>query len=116
MPDRRPNSVRATIAWSGAHGPTSMLSQVALPANAFVTDVVSTATAGDPGGGMTVGSVTDPDQFVAAVAYTTAKIAHALVTKLPDGVAANDLNLVVDPGTSNYTGSIETEVFYSLAQ
>lgn len=113
LPDRRPNSVRGTIAWAAAHGPTTL---GVIPANAVIDDIVSTATAGSSGSGMTVGSVTTPALLVAANVFTTAKKVHTLAARLPAGSATNDLTLVVDPDTANFTGSIETEVFYKLAQ
>lgn len=37
-----------------------------------------------------------------------------LANQLPAGTAANDLNIVVDPDTANYTGSITVTVEYQI--
>lgn len=114
--DTNPNSVRATLTWAGTHEAKSLLGQVAIPANAVITSIITTASTGSSGSGLTVGSVTTPDLFVAANTYTTAKKVHTLAAQLPAGTATNDLSLVVDPDTANYTGTIQVSINYVLAQ
>jgi hypothetical protein len=116
FPSTQGNKVRATLTWSGTHEPKSLLGQVAIPANSVITTIITSASAGSAGSGLTVGSVTTPNLFVAAVAYTTAKKVHTLAAQLPEGTATNDLSLVVDPDTQNYTGTIQIEIHYLLAQ
>jgi len=76
------------------------------------------ATAGSTGDGITIGTTTDPDQFVTVNTYTTTAENFAgsqLTSPFPGGTATNDLTIVVDPDTANYTGSITTTVTYHLA-
>lgn len=106
-------TISATLTWSGTHEAKSIIGQAALPSNARVDYITSKATAASTGSGMTVGSVTTPALLVAANTYTTAKKDHTLAARLPAGTASNDLNLVVDPDTNNYTGSITVTVGYT---
>ena len=114
--DSNPNSVRATLTWAGTHEAKSLLGQVAIPSNAVITSITTTASAGSAGAGMTIGSVTTPNLFVTAAAYTTAKKVQALAAQLPAGTATNDLSIVVDPDDQNYTGTIQVSINYVLAQ
>jgi len=116
LPSARGNFVRATLTWAGTHEAKSLLGQVALPSNAVITSIVTTASAGSSGDGLTVGSVTTPALFVAANVYTTAKKVHTLAAQLPAGTATNDLSVVLDPDTANYTGTIQVSINYVLAQ
>ncbi|MBX3751394.1 MAG: hypothetical protein KF897_15050 [Opitutaceae bacterium] len=106
-------TISATLTWSGTHEAKSIIGQAALPSNARVDYITSKATAASTGSGMTVGSVTTPALLVAANTYTTAKKDHTLAARLPAGTASNDLNLVVDPDTNNYTGSITVTIGYT---
>jgi hypothetical protein len=65
---------------------------------------------------MTIGSVTTPNLFVTLATYTTAKKVQTIATQLPAGTATNDLSLVLDPDTQNYTGTIQVSINYTLAQ
>jgi hypothetical protein len=109
------SQVRATLTWAGTHEAKSLLGQVSLPANAVITSIITTASAGSTGSGLTIGSVTTPNLFVAANVFTTAKKVHTLAAQLPAGTATNDLNLVIDPDTANFTGTIQVAVNYTLA-
>jgi hypothetical protein len=113
LPDVRNNQLRATLTWAASHEAKSI---GLIPANAVITSIITTASAGSSGSGLTVGSVTTPNLLVAAAAYTTAKKVQTLAAQLPAGSATNDLTLVVDPDTANYTGSIQVAVNYLLAQ
>lgn len=115
LPSDAPNSVRASLTWAGTHEAKSLLGQIALPLNAVITSIVTTASVASTGSGLTVGSVTTPALFVAANSYTTARKLHTLATALPAGTAANDLNIVLDPDTANYTGTIQVAVNYLIA-
>lgn len=109
-------SVRAALTWSGSHEAKSVLGQIAIPASAQITSIVTEATAGSAGSGLTVGSVTTPALFVAANGYTTTKKLHTLAAVFPAGSATNDLSLVVDPDTQNYTGTINVTINYILTR
>lgn len=106
--------VRATLTWAGTHEAKSLLGQVALPARAQITSIVTLASAGSSGSGLTVGSVTTPALFVAANAYTTTRKVHTLAAAVPAGTATNDLSLVLDPDTANYTGTIQVWINYTV--
>lgn len=106
-------TISATLTWSGTHEAKSIVGQASLPSNARVDYITTKATVASSGSGLTVGSVTTPALFVAANTYTTAKEDHTLAARLPAGTATNDLNLVVDPDTANYTGSITVTIGYT---
>lgn len=106
-------TISATLTWAGTHEAKSIIGQASLPSNARVDYITSKATVASTGSGMTVGSVTTPALLVAANTYTTAKKDHTLAARLPAGTASNDLNLVVDPDTANYTGSITVTIGYT---
>lgn len=116
LPSEQGSYVRATLTWAGTHEAKSLLGQVAIPPNAVITTIVTTASAGSAGAGLTVGSVTTPNLFVTANTYTTAKKVHTLATQLPAGTATNDLSLVLDPDDQNYTGTIQVSINYITAQ
>ena len=111
-------SVTGSLTWAGTHEAKSLLGQKALPSNAIIDAITFVATAGSTGDGITIGTTTDPDQFVTVNTYTTTAENFAgsqLTSPFPGGTATNDLTIVVDPDTANYTGSITTTVTYHLA-
>ena len=116
-PDRQ-GSVTGSLTWADTHEAKSLLGQKALPSNAIIDAITFVATAGSTGDGITIGTTTDPDQFVTVNTYTTTAENFAgsqLTSPFPGGTATNDLTIVVDPDTANYTGSITTTVTYHLA-
>jgi len=116
-PDRQ-GEVTGSLTWADTHEVKSLLGQEALPANAIIDAITFVATAGSTGDGITIGTTTDPDQFVTVNTYTTTAENFAgsqLTSPFPGGTATNDLTIVVDPDTANYTGSITTTVTYHLA-
>ena len=111
-------SVTGSLTWADTHEAKSLLGQEALPSNAIIDAITFVATAGSTGDGITIGTTTDPDQFVTVNTYTTTAENFAgsqLTSPFPGGTATNDLTIVVDPDTANYTGSITTTVTYHLA-
>jgi len=116
-PDRQ-GSVTGSLTWADTHEAKSLLGQEALPSNAIIDAITFVATAGSSGDGITIGTTTNPDQFVAVNSYTTTAENFAgsqIASPFPGGTATNDLTIVVDPDTANYTGSITTTVTYHLA-
>lgn len=112
---QRTGTVYATLTWAGTHEAKSLLGQIALPLNAVISSIVTTASVGSSGSGLTVGSVTTPALFVAANSYTTTRKVYTgsgLAAFIPAGTATNDLSLVLDPDTANYTGTIQVAVNY----
>lgn len=107
------NQIRATLTWAGTHEAKSLLGQIALTTKDVITSIITEATVASSGSGCTVGSVTTPALFVAANAFTTSREVHTLAAQLPAGSATNDLSLVIDPDTANYTGTIQVWVNYT---
>lgn len=116
LPDRRPNSVRGTLTWAGTHEAKSLIGQRALPDGAVPTLLTSKATVASSGSGKTIGTTNSATRWAAAATFTTAKKVDTLANQLPAGTADADNDIVVDPDTANYTGSIEVEAHYALTQ
>jgi hypothetical protein len=114
-PTRR-GTVRSTLSWTATHESKSLLGQRCLPSDAIIERIITKASAASTGSGLTVGDAGNAARFVVANTFTTAKKAHTIASSgLPGGITDNDGNLVLDPDTLNYTGSIQIEVQYSLA-
>jgi hypothetical protein len=109
-------SVRGTLSWSGTHEAKSLLGQQALPANAVIQHITTISTAASTGTGLTVGTTNSATRWVAANTYTTARKLHTIANQLPAGTAANDLDIIVDPDSLNFTGSITIEVHYIITE
>lgn len=106
-----------TLTWAGTHEPKSLLGQVAYPSGAVIERVTLTPTVSTSGSGIAVGTTNTAARYVAAtagVANTARSFAGSqLANQTPAGTAAGDLDIVVDPDTANYTGSILVKVEYS---
>lgn len=117
--DKRTGEIVTTLTWAGSHEAKSLVGGAALPRNAIITSVTLTPTASSGGSGWTVGTVSDPDQFVTANTFAAATPENfqgaQLASPFPGGTAANDLDIVVDPDTANFTGSITATVSFTLA-
>lgn len=116
LPDRRPNSVRGTLTWSGSHEGKSLIGQRALPTGAVVTMITRTASAVSAGSGCTVGTTGTATKWQAADTFTTAKEVSTLAAQLPTDDTANQNDIVIDPDTQNFTGSIAAEVHYTISE
>lgn len=107
--------LQTELTWAGTHEAKQITAdQSAYPA-ATVEWIKLFPTASTSGSGATVGTVNDPDQFITATALTGGTdymtgTNLTLQTAFPGGTAENDLTFVVDPDTSNYTGTIEVIV------
>jgi hypothetical protein len=113
---RRRGYVRGSLTWAGTHEAKSLLGQQAFPSGTVVDLVTYDGSAGSSGSGLTIGSTTTAARWVALDTYTTAKEVGTLANRLPAGTAANDLDLVVDPDTANYTGTLTVEAHYTLTE
>ena len=114
-PDPRGGSVRGSLSWSGTHEVKSLFGQIALPANARVTRITTTATTASSGSGLNIGCNTDQARYVGYTTFSTGKMTHTILNGgLPPGSSGPDLSIVIDPDTANYTGTIEIVVDYSL--
>lgn len=110
--DQVRGSFTGTLTWSGTHESKSLLGAQALPSNAMITQITRKATASSSGSGCTIGTTNSATRWQAADTFTTAKEVATLANQLPAGTAANDLDIVVDPDTANFTGSITVTVHY----
>jgi hypothetical protein len=106
-----PQQFSRTLEWAGTHEAKTV---VALPANAVITGITTRATAASSGSGLTAGSVTTPNRYVTTNTYTTTRKTHTLANRTPAGTGVNDVSLVLDPDTNNYTGTITITVSYAL--
>lgn len=110
--ERRTGQLSGVLTWSGTHEGKSLLGGTCVPANAVITRVTTKADAASSGSGITVGTTNSATRWVAANTFTTAKKLHTLANALPAGSAAGDLDIVVDPDTANYTGTVQVTVDY----
>ena len=104
----------ATLTWSGTHEGKSLIGAQAIPSNAIITRIWRKATVASSGSGCTIGTTNSATRWQALDTYTTAAEISTLANQLPAGTAANDLDIVVDPDTANYTGSITVTVEYQI--
>lgn len=106
--------VRGTLTWSGTHEAKSLLGQQALESDCVVEGVSLKPSAGTTGSGATVGTTASATRYLGTTALTTAKTykrgSEISNGGVPGGTASTNLDLVIDPDTANYTGSIEAWV------
>lgn len=111
--------VRGTLTWAGTHEGKSLLGQRALPAGSVIDKITTKATASNSGSGLTLGPSNNASRWVAAVAYGTSKKVHTIANSgQPAGSTddANEHDLLLDPDTANYTGSIQVNVSYEVTE
>lgn len=105
--------VRGTLTWAGTHEGKSLLGQRAFPDGFLLGTVTLKPTASTSGSGCTLGTTNSATRWRGLTALTAnTKSVAALANQLPAGTNANDADLVLDPDTANYTGSISLEVHY----
>lgn len=115
--DAKTGQYTTTLSWAGTHEAKliNLGANLALVSGYFrITDITTKATVASSGSGLTIGSVVSPGNYVSLNTYTTAKKVHTLVGTLPSDIANNQTNLVLDPDTANYTGSITVTVRYQI--
>lgn len=108
------HTVRGHATWTGTHEAKSLLGQVALPGNARVLSITTSATTASSGSGLTLGTTNTAARWVALNTYGTGLKAHTVANPFPAATAAADLDIVVDPDTANFTGTIDVVVEYTL--
>jgi len=109
--------VRGTLTWAATHEGKSLLGQQCFPTGVVVQLLTLKSTASTSGSGTAVGTTNSSTRWRAAAALTTnTKAVAALANQLPGGTAAGDLDLVVDPDTANFTGSIAVEARYAQTE
>jgi hypothetical protein len=108
-------TVRGSLSWSGTHEAKSLLGQIALPSNARITNITTSATTASSGSGLTLGTTNSATRWVALNTYSTGTKIHTVANSgLPAGTAAADLDIILDPDTANYTGTINVSVDYTF--
>lgn len=116
---KREGYVRGTLTWSGSHEAKSLLGQAALTAGSIVTLITSKANAGASGSGSAVGTTGTAARWSTASLFSSGlKKVHSLANQTPTPssggvISANDLDILVDPDTVNFTGSIDMTVHYT---
>lgn len=106
--------VRATLTWAGTHEGKSLLGQAALETDCVVDAVSLKPTVASSGSGATVGTTASATRYLGLTAITTSKTykrgSEISNGGVPGGTGATNLDLLVDPDTANYTGSINVNV------
>ncbi|MBS0632017.1 MAG: hypothetical protein JSS11_08900 [Verrucomicrobia bacterium] len=114
IPVRR-GFVRGTLTWAGTHEGKSLLGQRAFPDGFVLGTVTLKPTVSTSGSGSTLGTSNSATRWRGLTALTAnAKAVATLANQLPAGTTANDADLVLDPDTANYTGSISLEAHYAV--
>lgn len=112
---RRTHLVRGRLTWAGTHEAKSLIGQVISLDGFRIEAITLKASAATTGSGATVGNTNSATRYVAATALTTAKkvfTGSGLANAVPGGTTSTYLDIVVDPDTNNYTGSIDVTVEY----
>jgi hypothetical protein len=109
--------VSGQATWAGTHEAKRIFatSTPYLPQNAVITSITTKATAASSGSGLTIGTTNSNNRYVTLNTYTTAAKSHALSNRTPAGTATNDLDIVIDPDTANYTGTISVTIKYYVS-
>lgn len=111
---KRIGFVRGTLSWSATHEGKSLIGQRALPPGAVLTLATLKASAGSSGSGATLGTTNSATRWSTAAVFTTAKKVLTLANQLPaSDTGDSDNDLIVDPDTANFTGTIQAEVHYA---
>lgn len=115
--ERRRGYVRGTLTWAGTHEGKSLIGQKCFPTNAVLDFITRKPTASSSGSGCTIGTtgLANRWQTLAALAANTKAVA-TLALRIPAGTGSTENDIVVDPDTSNYTGSIEVECHYAASE
>jgi hypothetical protein len=109
--------ISSQVSWSGTHEPKRIFATATpyLPQNAVITSITTKATAASTGSGLTIGTTNSNNRYVTLNTYTTAAKSHALSNRIPASTATNDLDIVIDPDTANYTGTISVTIKYYVS-
>jgi hypothetical protein len=79
--------------------------------------MMTQATAGSSGSGLTVGTTNSATYWVALNTYTAnQKKVHTLAARVPAGTNVNNLDFIIDPDTANFTGTISFEVHFAVTE
>ncbi len=113
---KRTGYVRGSATWSATHEAKDVFAQQIFPSGTVIDLITRYSGASSSGSGVTIGTTNTAAQWQSADTFTTAKEISTLANRMPAGTAANDLNLVVDPDTANFTGTITVEAHYRVTE
>lgn len=107
--------MRGTLTWSATHEGKSLLSQRAFPAGVVIDSITYAPTAGSSGSGLTIGTTSSATRWLSADTFASGvKEVGTLANRLPGTAGDNYHDIVVDPDTANFTGSIAVEAHYHV--
>jgi hypothetical protein len=110
---RRRGHIRQSPSWSGTHEAKTLDAQ--LPPGAIIERVVVIPSAATSGSGASFGRNGDLQYYVGLTPLTAnAKKVTTLVNTLP--YSASHYVIFIDPDTANYTGSITTNIDYTVTE
>lgn len=112
------NFVRGTLTWAGTHEGKSLLGQRCFPVGSVVTSLTRKPTVSSSGSGCAIGTSNSATRFQALAAMTANTKALATIANggLLAGTADADGDLVFDPDTANYTGSVAVTANYIVTE
>jgi len=106
-----------TLSWDGTnHTAQSLTGGQAFEAGFVPTMISLVPDAASSGDGWTIGTSADADQYKTVASYSTGKTIYTqadFASRVPGGTGATNLDLLIDPDTANYTGSIEVTIYGS---
>jgi len=106
-----------TLTWDGSnHTAQSLTGGQAFEAGFVPTMISLVPSAASSGDGWTIGTSADADQYKTVASYSTGKTIYTqadFASRVPGGTGATNLDLLIDPDTANYTGSIEVTIYGS---
>lgn len=109
--------VRGTLTWAATHQGQSLLGQRCFPDGVVIERITRKPTASSSGSGLTLGTTNSATRWQALAAITAnTKAVATLANALPAATADADNDLVVDPDTANFTGSITVEAQYAVTE
>ncbi len=109
--------ISQTLTWDGSnHTAQSLTGGQAFEAGFVPTMISLVPSAASSGDGWTIGTSADADQYKTVASYSTGKTIYTqadFASRVPGGTGATNLDLLIDPDTANYTGSIEVTIYGS---
>lgn len=110
---RRDVRLHQSLTWSGTHEPKSLLGGQCVPSGFVPTLITLKPSVASSGTGWTVGTSADPARYKSAATYSTSKVVYTLsdfANRVPGGTSASNLDIVVDPDSANYSGTIDVTI------
>jgi len=106
-----------TLTWDGSnHTAQSLTGGQAFEAGFVPTMISLVPNAASSGDGWTIGTSADADRYKTLATYSTGKTIYFptdFASRIPGGTGATNLDLLIDPDTADYTGSIKVTIYGS---